>query len=65
MNRKGHGKRLETHFNQLSTTGIVLKITSNSFSDNEKLGVEGKRLPISDAYDDFYLLNIKKSNEIY
>ena len=58
--RKSLGKRLKLSFKQLLASGNVLswiQITSTSFSDNEKIGVEGKGWSISDGYENFYLLN--------
>ena len=65
--RKGLGKRTQTLFllNFSFTECLELNlIKTKSFSEYEKLGVEGKNWSISDGNDDCYLLNINKRNII-
>ena len=49
-------KTVNINFNNLYLPGVAwidFKLLSDSFSDNEKLGVEGKGRSISDGYDIF------------
>ena len=59
------GNELKLYFDKTLASWNLLswiKLTSNSFSEYEKLGVKGKGWFISDGKDDFYLLNKNNSN---